>query len=113
MHTHKLRDFFANKHINSTTAITSKQCDQLIVQGTKDWHLVSPCRKKHTQSPESLFNPQHQNLTISSNNMPTKRGGTTSSDSKGIDKTTRQKINLISRKFITQLYSEHPSLGKL
>jgi len=44
-HTHKLRDFFANKHINSTTAITSKQWDQLIVQGTKDWHLVSPCKK--------------------------------------------------------------------
>jgi hypothetical protein len=45
--------------------------------------------------------------------MHTKRGGTTSSDSKGIDKTT-QKINkLIIRKFMTQLYLEHPSLGKL
>jgi hypothetical protein len=45
--------------------------------------------------------------------MPAKRGGTTSSDSKGIDKTTRKKIKLIIRKFMTQLYSEHPSLGKL
>jgi len=105
-------DFFANKHINSTTAITSEQCDKLIVQGTKDWHLVSPCKKKHTQSPESLVNPQHRNLTISSNNMPTKRGGTTSSDSKGIDKTSSKKKELIIRKFMTQLYSEHPSLGK-
>jgi hypothetical protein len=29
-------------------------------------------KNTHTQSPESLVNPQHQNLTISSNNMPTK-----------------------------------------
>ncbi len=50
-------------------------------------------QKKHTQSPESLVNPQHRNLTISSNNTPTKRGGTTSSDSKGTDKTTRKKKN--------------------
>ncbi len=113
MHTQTLRDFFGNKHINSTTAITSKQCEQLIVQGTKDWHLVSPCKRKHTQSPESLVNPQHWNLTISSNNMPTKRGGTTSSDSKGIEKTTGKKKELIIRKFMTQLYLEHPSLGKL
>jgi hypothetical protein len=69
-------------------------------------------QKKHTQSPESLVNPQHRNLTISSNNMPTKRGGTTSSDSKGIDKTSSKKKELIIRKFMTQLYSEHPSLGK-
>jgi hypothetical protein len=70
-------------------------------------------KKTHTQSPESLVNPQHQNLTISSNNMPTKRVGTTSWDSKGIDKSTPKKKELIIRKFMTELYLEHPSLSKL